>query len=604
MQAQWDSERLEQLKRLLSKAQILFKQRNPQCWPLIVQYIEDTDQDPETPPLIERLRTANQSWVREAARIYIENRYPNFDPASREYDGLCYFGTLAISLLWDKIEADPNLELAVRSEWLPFALSRLLFASDSKGLISVENLLQRFPSEGTTALLDKFRLQYTQHGDFFSLQYLDPISSQDLREQLAHILMTEPLRKPGIVTGLDWLASQDLDLAEKVAHHWLDQLPESNLSDEQLALIAASLAHLRGRLWESIYPRLIADIAFAKKVFLYAFHPFGFTLSKRLPLESYPDSFVADVAELMLRIFPPADDPKRSPGFHEVTALDDVVRFRDLFVSEVGSRGLTNAVERLAKLDVKEWDSWIPRLGLQAVAVNTSKEWRPIPPAELLSLAKQHDLIFARTNDDLLGALSISLERYEHHLHTTVHFRDVRDEHTQEPRLEETLSDYLSDWLAQNLPITASRETQTVHRKYTDIDVTVTIPHQKPLRVVIEVKKNESSGLLEKMKTQLVDGYLKAQGLTHGIYCVFWFEDRAVSNHPEIRTLEELQDFLNLQAKRLSQEGLTLKAKVIDCRLKSIIPADPHRSSKKNRARSHSSRSSRSKKPSKDSSTI
>ena len=113
------------------------------------------------------------------------------------------------------------------------------------------------------------------------------------------------------------------------------------------------------------------------------------------------------------------------------------------------------------------------------------------------------------------------------------------------------------------------------------------VPGKDSLCVCIEVKKHDSAGLLEKMETQLLELYLKAQkDQTHGIYVVFWFEDGGSAMHTGIQTLDEAALHLKKQAERLSAPPFRLEAKIIDCRMSTLIPRDPHRKPRKPKSKS------------------
>jgi hypothetical protein len=274
------------------------------------------------------------------------------------------------------------------------------------------------------------------------------------------------------------------------------------------------------------------------------------------------------MAELLLVTHPP-EEGEYEGGFFESHAI---LRVRDRLVSELADRGMTDAVGRLESLRIEHTQRWLKQVKLRASGSDIASRWQPVQPTDLLALAGGHDFRLVKTNDDLLRAVGTALEEYERELQQSSG-ADLLNQDAS-PKLEESLSDHLARWLENRHQIFRIRENQTPKGQREDITVCYNQPGKPPLSLCIEVKKDKSEELLEKMETQLLEQYLKAQqDRTHGLFVVFWFQDGKL-------TLSEVAEQLRQQAEQLSTRPYQLASKVIDCR-SLPIPKSKARSAKK-----------------------
>src|SRR5207249_2753776 len=113
----------------------------------------------------------------------------------------------------------------------------------------------------------------------------------------------------------------------------------------------------------------------------------------------------------------------------------------------------------------------------------------------------------------------------------------------------------------------------------TDILINAVVPGRRPdeygsITVIIEVKGCWNNRLKKDMKEQLRDRYLAQSSCGHGLYLVGWFscaqwdgDDSRKKRTPKM-TLQEAQQFFDDQAATLSQEGLCIRALVLNTALR------------------------------------
>ena len=148
------------------------------------------------------------------------------------------------------------------------------------------------------------------------------------------------------------------------------------------------------------------------------------------------------------------------------------------------------------------------------------------------------------------------------------------------PKEEERLSDYISRYLQEALiskGIILHREVQISRGAFTDIYVDAVVPNSAGgvsdvVSIIIEVKGCWHKHLKTAMEHQLVIEYLKKHSCQYGLYLIGWFnceqwdesdsrKKQAQKNSPE---LEEARQEFNEQAAKLSQQGVQVRAYVLN----------------------------------------
>jgi len=144
------------------------------------------------------------------------------------------------------------------------------------------------------------------------------------------------------------------------------------------------------------------------------------------------------------------------------------------------------------------------------------------------------------------------------------------------PKDESFLSDFVAEHLERDLRerhAIVNREPEVHRGNETDIRIDALLPGrlgESPDRitVIVEVKGCWHRKLKTAMQTQLVEQYMRPNGIEDGLYLVGWFNcrkwnDGRQKSAPNMST-EEAQEFFNQQAAGLSGDGLNVRAFVLD----------------------------------------
>jgi hypothetical protein len=266
--------------------------------------------------------------------------------------------------------------------------------------------------------------------------------------------------------------------------------------------------------------------------------------ARRVQWELWPMGLLERLGRLLLRAYPPADDPEFRGGF--VTPAYELRELRGQLVRHLLYQpGSTpqEALDRLADMDqtLREWVA-THRASLRAgqllptVNPGTARDPDALSVAETVRLLDRAGYRLVRTPDDLLDAVIESLRQVQadvgHDLPMLYATPDRRDEGDQ-PRKhlhEDALQAYLRRRLLDLLPrivdeveVLIVREDQVARRQRLDLRVTAPCRGTRKLAtVVIEVKWSTNNETRTGLVSQLGQRYLLGEGLTHGVFFVGW----------------------------------------------------------------------------------
>lgn len=260
--------------------------------------------------------------------------------------------------------------------------------------------------------------------------------------------------------------------------------------------------------------------------------------------ESWPAEQLAELEELLLRAFPPAEDPVWDPG--EVRPLegdDDLRALRDDIPPLLYRRdrdGDRTALDRLADghPSIREWLQDVhTSQGAEGVLAGLGRggdgPGRKIPLPLLLKLLQDPRYRVLGSADDLLEVLVEQLELIagdaNQHLSLLYHPpAEGKRKRLREDALQAYLFCRLSDRLpavleAQGVKVTfIDRETLAARDTRNDLKIQASSHQGKPLTVIVEIKWSDNPEVSTSQVEQLGKDYLLDNGLTHGIYLVGW----------------------------------------------------------------------------------
>ena len=260
--------------------------------------------------------------------------------------------------------------------------------------------------------------------------------------------------------------------------------------------------------------------------------------------KSWPTDLQERLGRLLLRAYPPPDDPQSRDGM--VTPGDELRELRGQLVAHLLYQPET---ERQAALD--RLSALAPSVRAWVVTHRTSEQARRlIPPvnsaaardpdalsvAEAVRLLDRAEYRLIRSSEDLLDAVLEALRLVQTDVGydlPMLYCAPDRASVTKQPRKhleEDALQAYLRRRLLELLPcivdgveINIVREDQIARRQRFDLRVTAPCHGTRRLStIVIEVKWSTNDETRTGLVSQLGERYLLGEGLTHGIFLVGW----------------------------------------------------------------------------------
>jgi hypothetical protein len=288
---------------------------------------------------------------------------------------------------------------------------------------------------------------------------------------------------------------------------------------------------------------------------------------------------LADLYIRVTRLFPNLGFRE---GAHFVEPIDRVLDFQGFLIHQLETRGTPQACRQIDRLlhEFPGCDS-LYRARNNARANWKSHAYLPPSPHHLLEFLQHHERRFVRSADDLLETVIDSLND----LRQSLNVRDLWNTRpSPSPKDEGDLSDKIKEHLDRDLKCRAivfSREVQIKRVRKTDLHVTAFVPTHVPdsfdkVELVLEVKGCWHKELWS-MESQLVERYLDPTTRSHGLYVVGWFSCKAwddrdrrkkvASRLMEDKTVQEAQHIFDQQTAKLSKDGITVRAIVLDLNL-------------------------------------
>jgi len=326
--------------------------------------------------------------------------------------------------------------------------------------------------------------------------------------------------------------------------------------------------------WNIIWQMIQEDEVFGKELVA------DFVKFSCYPHEQLSEQDIANLYIWIEQRFPQRNCPHHT-GIYTPTLHDEVCHFARALLSNLTRCGTQEAYQAVERI-IHEFPHLIELKRYLHIARDTMyrKSWQPSSPKDLLNYI-HNNIIFARTNDELLEIVIESLERLNARLDTIRHIL-WNNESSWRPKDENSVSDFVKDHLQMDLAkrVIVDREVQVRSRsgkgRGESIDILVHATSRENnkdiLSVVIEAKGCWHEKLKESIEKQLAKQYLTTE-YTHGIYLVYWFLcDEWDKSHYQknnckshFKTRRELEDFFTEEAKKLSVDSKKIKSYVLNC---------------------------------------
>lgn len=315
------------------------------------------------------------------------------------------------------------------------------------------------------------------------------------------------------------------------------------------------------------------------------------------PLDHLTPLQWGELAGLLLKLFPPEDDPQHD-GAHWVGPGDSARDLRDRLISALGDRDDHGAVVALRQLEEQFGDRyrWLRRPRARAERSYRLSQWNPIPLNVVADLLELNAKRLIRSDDDVMSGIEAALEAYAQAIRqdgpeSVEDLWNTRKGESPSPKAEEHISNKLCGAVRayfRDYAIAADREVE-IHRRSvsqasggepgSELDVLVQLPAQgsgsgSRIRIPLEVKLSCNDQVKTAMKDQLADRYIPQLGATHGLYVVAWMSVPDINtlregHRPKWSTLDAARAELEAQASGLSEsEGVVIRAITLDAALR------------------------------------
>jgi len=450
----------------------------------------------------------------------------------------------------------------------------------------VETAYKNAPDEVIRVVLALITKDNKTDGHLSVLTSLKYCWDDRLRRELTKKMQTGKLKPRSMGQLLSELLAHDAPEARRYAERRLRSKSASSAQERAAIAARALILNAEDAGWDVIWPRIQKDREFGRQLIE--------SISGSLQIRNTPvvarinEHQLADLFIWLAQEYPHRTDP-RHEGVYSPGPDDHARMFRDAVLNGLKQRGTIESVvalERVAKaLPELDWLRWMI---VEAREIRRRQSWKPVSASDILKITHERDSRLVNSGEQLLQAITESLNRLEQKLHgETPAAIDLWNEVSTgvyRPRDENRLSDYVKRHLEDDLKnrgVIANREVQIRRREGAfqgqNTDIHVDAIGKDPdsevydrITALIETKGCWNPDLETAMETQLKNRYLKDNASRFGLYLVGWFncsqwdsKDTRKAQAPRW-TRRKAQQKFDEQSLRLSDNSVTLKAFVLD----------------------------------------
>lgn len=515
-----------------------------------------------------------------------------------------YAAFRALYLLYQLSSADvTDLPSKIWQKWAPIVLGYPVYDIRNSEDVKVSELLKLAYKNAQEEILKTIQSLINPEkigGNLRLLERIDPIFDLQIQEKLSLVVRSEKLKPEYLRVILNRFFSWNKEEAENIARSMVIQTKSDNEELFEKGLIGADalLFHTKNSGWEIIWPLIISDEIFGKKLILnIAFQGMGqgsYLFSKLTPTQ------LVDFYSWLVGQFPPSEDPIVRGG-HSVSPREEVADFRDRiprFLARIGTQEAYDEFENLIKKfpDIQ----WLANLKHEANTNLRRNTWSSPLPSQILSLLTDPKNRQVENGEQLLDLLIESLNRLEQELQgetPSVLFLwnewPIKDSEGKtsnifRPKSENRLSDFVKLHLIRDIKDQGLIINREVEIRPTigstpgeETDITVDAARKNPITgtqsiisVIIETKCCWNNAVDTAMRAQLVDRYLSENQCKYGLYLVGWYrctqwdDEDYRKNRCKYGSIDEARRTLNEQADQVSKNGIKIKAVTMDLSLR------------------------------------
>ncbi len=538
-----------------------------------------------------KLSENQREFFREAARRFLLERSDGWEELGTETN-YSRPGVVAIWLLRDEVDSDDELRASIGSKWIETILR--IWDSSSDHAQELFALAYKINSARAIAgWIREIRRDSERHAHLVAIGRAGRCFDGTLAVELIDLI--KELKDPHSVRmAIHELKEFDKRLAGELAAYLLQRELHTRRSSEEFlkALIIAGLGTGLRQFWRLAFAILSSQLEFAKRVML--------NVSSDADMRSLDlcgelkEDEIGDFYLLLCRLFPHSEDPPDESG--SVIPRRSAVHFRSGVLEKLSARSSLQACVQLQRLAAALPDqaTWLLYRYQQTLSAVRRNEWTPCQMTDMATiLANDHKRI-VRDNGDLMNLVLESLDALQRQLKETT-LPAVEDLWQWEGagqrrenfrhKDEEAVSDYIARWLRDQIgpesKVVVNREVQPVRGKRTDILVEAwshTLQgrnrQETALSITIEVKGCWNPQIKTGAEGQLLNGYLRPFGRTHGVFLVAWFYSPGCSKLAPAQgsdlahqTLEEAENTVASFVQPAQVTGFEVLPFVLDCRL-------------------------------------
>jgi hypothetical protein len=432
-------------------------------------------------------------------------------------------------------------------------------------------------------LLLELQLDSESHGYFLCQPKIEAVWSPQLEAALVAKIHENTLKENALERLLVFLFKRRSGAARKWAE---ESISCQDIGEERrVAIAVALLLGTDDAAWNVVWPQIERN------------PPFGRSVLERT---SYTDgvhaTFIANLSEsdlgmLFIWLLEQYPFSNSGGGGFGVMGPADTIRFlRDGSLEQLKRRASFAACGALADAMTRfPGYEWLRFHLDEAETLACASTWQALPVEKILAAAANQNRRLVESSTQLLEVVIESLQRLQQKLHDelpAVHdLWNISNESVCWPKDEQAISDYVARHLKEDLGdrgIIANREVQIrrgrpheMTGQNTDIHVDAITEVSRtgeiygPVSLIVEVKGSWNQRLLDDMRVQLRDRYLRNNQCRTGVYCVVhfsansWLETDYRRDRSRSWKIDALRKQLGDQAIALSG-GTQIRSYVLD----------------------------------------
>ncbi|MFA7002790.1 MAG: hypothetical protein WC429_02030 [Verrucomicrobiia bacterium] len=567
----------------------LRRTKHPSWWTAIVQiaYWHDESESDEkslhdisTAPGWRSLTASEQSEARQAAREFLtccsdSEREPN---QSTNFSEAAYY---ALALHRHAIRKDSQLRTAVVQKWVPVVVD-FFNNAEPKHQEMVGFIYNLAPARTLKRLLEHLRRDAKAEGFGLSLRAFAGCWNRRLSTAVMHFAERSVANPRLFRSILFFIAEHDPGAAIKTITQCIRKARRNGLRSWHVqACVSVALLKFPNRFWDMAW-RLIEGASREDATHFFLRNS-DETDERSNFLAGLTESQLGALYSRLLALFPPEKTQLSDGKARFLGPSDHMRRLRDSVISHLVSLGTEAALRELQMLIAhqpakrREYLMWFYH---KALHNRLRRLWaiHVLSAGEVLSLSRSRNARLVETEDDLLNAVMESLERLQREMKLggLISVHDLWNTPVRQPaspKAEDFVSRKIAAWLRTDLgsAVIVNREVQVESLGSGRVDLKIqalskSAVNPRSLVVVVEVKRCSHKDVAEGCQTQLVEGYLKRNDWTHGVYVVGWF---GVASAPQARwsTIEEATASVDGWVTSAARQSVHVIGFVLDCRL-------------------------------------